>query len=341
MFELFLRKPLPHGRGSEWSRVSVRSFHHSEVGRKMDPSIDKRPGTGSRRPIILHVPLRVAMSFVVTSFLMDSAGAQEAADASPGRPVVEGQVYNHHGQGIAEVDVALHAAGAAEGSAPMAVTRTDRYGDFKLVSDTPLSGAYVVTFKKNGYDDVSREVVIKADGIPPFVDLVMPGARLLVGIVVARESGIPVAGANLVATTGGRYLNKTSDDDGRFKFDGLHPGPGNVTTEADGYARRGDPFPPANAGGVMRIELDPERIVRFTTVDADGEPVAGAEIVCMQRLNWEHHWRVTTDKNGSGVVRGLSRDVTEAGLRVTHPGYVSDEAFHCQRIRTNPTTASR
>ena len=291
----------------------------------MHRPIHKQLMTLTRPQANIYTQHRLALSIVVAFFLVTHAHAQDATDSTPKLPVVEGQIFDNNGRGVADVDICLAHYSATPGSAPLAVARTNRYGDFQLFHDTPLTGTHTVTFKKDGYADVTREVEIVAGQIPPFIEFVMPGARTLAGIVVAQSTGSPVAGARLRASVAGRDSNTTSADDGTFRFEQLQPGRGSVATEADGYANQTDNFPPADDNdGVMRIEMDPERIVRFLTVNAVGAPVAGAEIVC---LNLQvYYGKVTTDENGVGVLRGLPRELTHVMVGVAHPDYVSDES---------------
>lgn len=290
----------------------------------MHRSTRNSPSAFAHRPAGINMHHCVVLSFVVGFVMISRLHAQDAADSKPNVPVVEGQIYDHNGRGVADVEVSLLGDATTPNSAPIAVTRTNRYGDFQLFHDSPLAGSHVVTFTKDGYANVTRDVEIVAGKIPPFVEFVMPGARSVTGIVVARNTGSPIAGAQLRASAGGRYRITESADDGTFRFEQLQPGPGSVTTQADGYAKRTDRFAPADDGGVMRIEMDPERIVRVTTVNAVGAPIAGADIVFISLQI--HYGQITTDEKGSGVLRGLPRELTRVLVHVAHPDYVSDES---------------
>lgn len=242
-------------------------------------------------------------------------------------PVVEGQVLDHRGSGVADVAVRLIVKDADEASAPIAEGTTNRYGDFAIHHAEALSGSYVLDFSKEGYTRTRRDVEIKSGGRPPFVDLILAGGMTFGGQVVDGSNGAPVAGARVRIEAGGRDWNTVTGADGTFSLEQVLPDPGALTVKAEGFARYKRVFDSLDASEPMRIKLGPERRCRLIIMDWRGDPVAGVGVTCRDD-HLKEQWSGTSDAKGAVTLRGLSPESSSLRVRLTHARYVSDDWFN-------------
>ena len=109
------------------------------------------------------------------------------------------------------------------------------------------------------------------------------------GIVTRANDGAPLPGAkvqvNRVSRTSGSGWSASSvhevetDEDGRYRFEGLPEAEYYFEAILDGYAR-GKTAPEVEEAGVkeLHFRLYQDRTVRIVVRDADGNPVAGAQV---------------------------------------------------------------
>lgn len=258
-----------------------------------------------------------------TSALGQGGGDDAEATAPTGVVVVEGQLFDHNGAGVLDVEVALFAAPYAKDAKPLAVGRTDHYGDFKLRLADPVSGSFVVVFNKAGHAEVRREVEIVAGELPPFVDLDLPGNLTLAGKIIDKLENAPVAGASVRVQVAGRSWSSKTDEAGVFKVEQLPPGPGSIEVQADGFGRESRRIESVADEGVINIDLRPERIVRIEIVDEQGVMIVGAVVDCYDASHDDFR-SVMSDERGLAVVRGLHFDAATLVVRLTHERFVSD-----------------
>ncbi|MFH0982025.1 MAG: carboxypeptidase regulatory-like domain-containing protein, partial [Planctomycetota bacterium] len=287
-----------------------------------------------------------------------TAATGRAADPSPETtsqpstkpaqlPVVEGQVFDHIGAGIRGVQVRVFVLSDG-GRKGVGSATTDPMGEFKVHSTELVRGKLLVTFLKPGFQPAEVEVESVPDESPPFVDYRLEGALDLKGLVRDRLKDVPVAGARVVVQAAYHERSATTDDSGRFEIKGLSPCRAQITIEAEGFARLRTKFEleieeetehaeskphltikaetTATPEGEIVFLLKPERVIRLTVTDADGQPIP--KVVVEAVVEAEDDFRTgVTDDTGRLTLRGLSIDAAQVAFRLTHPGYVSSAAF--------------
>jgi thiol-disulfide isomerase/thioredoxin len=253
------------------------------------------------------------------------AAGQDQVGQNP--TIVEGQVFDSLGGGVEGVEVSLWPPDLAAEDAPAATTKTNDYGDFKITHDQALTGKYEVVFKKEGYAEVRRTVELSPeDEWPPFIDLSLPGAITIRGLVTDKLKESPAPGADVRLTVLGRTWKGKTGEDGLFEIEKVVPGRGRIVVDSEGYARAEVEVPNTHKAEPLSIQLSPERIVELEVVDADGRAVAKATIECLDEEHGDYR-SLVSGEDGKSVLRGARLDATELAIRVTHPDYVSDSGF--------------
>ena len=297
---------------------------------------------------------RAGLLSLMIGGLLAVAGAR-AADPPPGsadppneKPtqhlIIEGQVFDYIGSGIKGVEVRVFVPSDG-GRKEVASVATDEMGDFRVHHAEPVHGTLIITFAKPGFKPHEIEVESVAGEFPPFIDHQLQGEMRLGGLVRDHLREVPVAEAKVVLRTANTEWSSTTDASGRFEIQGLSPCRGEITVEAEGFARlthrieikmsggaepepdivmkRGDKTVPE--GGIV-FRLKPERIVRLAVTDEDGRPVP--KVVVESLVEASNDFRTgATDKAGKLTLRGLSIDAAKIALRLTHPAYVSSTSF--------------
>ncbi len=134
------------------------------------------------------------------------------------------------------------------------------------VPAAPGPGTFSVIARARGHQEArSRTREVMAPGEEHRVDLVLEEAHRIKGRVVARDGGLPVAGARVGSGYRTDLVLAVSDRDGRFALEDLegrnavYHGPGQgeylVTVQADGFLPAKVPVPLASHGD-LRVELD-------------------------------------------------------------------------------------
>jgi hypothetical protein len=150
------------------------------------------------------------------------------------------------------------------------------------------------------------------------------GTAVLSGQVVALDTGRPIKRARVVVTGGGRPFSATSDDEGRFRIEGLPAASYTITATRTGYVngvygqrRPGTPGTPvaiSDGQEVTGINVGLMRggVITGHVVDEDGEPLAQA-IVTVHRQQFVNGERQLTpagvdqsDDRGQFRVFGLA-----------------------------------
>ncbi len=266
-----------------------------------------------------HRPLRSLVLLVACS-LGQYAPAQQQ-DETPKEPVVEGQVYDHRGAGTADVDVSLSPAN--DEAQALATTKTNQYGDFAIHHDTPLSGSFVVTFRKAGYTETRREIEIVPGDLPPFIELLLPGSLTLHGTVANIDAEKPISEASVRLDAAGRSWNATTASDGTFIIENIFPGQGTITVTASGFGREKHNVDDLAKPTPVRINLGPERICKIIVGDWRGTPIQDAKLTAYDD-HLHARWFGQSDKEGLITLQGLHREATLLNVQLTHPNYVSD-----------------
>lgn len=182
----------------------------------------------------------------------DTPAQQLDFELDPGGARVSGVVHDLEGGPIANARVqAVDPRGDLLGSS---VAHTDDSGGFEL-SLTP--GAVLLEVAADGYARAQHETTVPSAG----VEIELIAAARIVGEVVERHSGRPIAGVRVNARTGGSLEGvavATSADDGSFALEGLSPGEYELSARAVGwYGRSSAPLTLAiGQTGSTRLVLD-------------------------------------------------------------------------------------
>jgi protocatechuate 3,4-dioxygenase beta subunit len=244
------------------------------------------------------------------------AGAEVAIDLDAARHgLVVGRVVDDLGAPVADAEVVGVPDHLLDAAATLA--RTDAAGRFRAA----LRAVNTVLFaRKPGYGP-SNDVEHVSFGREEFpVELVLlRGAHPVRGLVV-DPAGRPVAGAEVFVKTRdpdptpgqvpsgtlARWLRATSGVDGTFRLDDVPPGLFTGVARAPGFAASffGNLPQPADRDGEVTITMEPGATLRGRVVDADGAPVAGAEV----RAAAVEPWRqvaARTDERGEFRLDGI------------------------------------
>ncbi len=261
------------------------------------------------------------------AFLMVVAATVVAQDPDqPKHPLIEGQVFDYAGSGVGDAKVDLYKAGSDLSGAPVHSVTTEKLGDFSFPSTVGLTGDVIVVFSKSGYARVQRTVTIEEGGLPPFVDVQLPGAHVFAGVVREAESEKPIAGAAVYVSSLGRDWRVFTGDDGTFRIEGTHPHAGQMNVRAEGFGKFVMDVPSLAPTAPIEVELSPERIIRLTVIDWRADPIEGADVE-IQGSERSDYWYGTTDADGVVVFKGAARTLTKVRARLAHPTYVSDVSY--------------
>lgn len=258
----------------------------------------------------------------------------------PALPVEGRVVAAHDGAPVAGAEVAFWTAAERD------VVVTDAQGRF-LHPRFPAAGpAQQVCVRAEGFGKCVRYLKLDADGAwklaaarageasvsgsgTPFLELEL-ARELVVRGRVLDAAGLPLAGARVAAegyfharpSVAVRDLVETrSDSVGVFQLDGLRADVGHaLLIEAPGFATLERELPPATELALGDLALAPESVLAGLVVDADGVPLAGAEVVlelggeaplaagptdAAARLLGRER-RTRTDANGAFLFAGLA-----------------------------------
>jgi len=266
----------------------------------------------------------------------ESQDAEESEEAEePAHILVEGQVIDHIGGGQEGVTVTVHLKNedGTEGEL-LGETKTDSLGDFKVGADEAFHGDVIVTFTKETFTTITKEVHVGHDEWPPYLAETLEGNLVLKGSVLDGLTDKPVADATVTLKSFYRDWSATTDAQGNFTIDKISPGRAELIVEAESYGRETQPIERIDGSGEHVIKLKPERIVHLEVRDEDGESVAGAMIELLDEPRQDFR-TVITDEKGRVTVDGLHFDAAELALRLTHESYVSSLGFD-EHIITPP-----
>jgi len=305
--------------------VDVQPPHSLEAPFRVAPSTDRRQRC---RRVLRSSASRAgaigASAFLLLIGLSPVVGQDPDTGADIQYVLAEGQITDGMGAGIAGVTVVARPAGNTDGD-PVAETTTDALGDFLLIASKQHTGTLKLTFTKEMFDTLVREVEV-APGKVPFVGETMHGDLTVTGRVTNAIDESPVAGANVVASTYDDAWRATTGADGRFELTGVSPGPGEVTVTAAGFGREHDTV--GNFADVRELALPikPERVVEIKVVDEQGDPVKGVVVEVYDRARDDLR-NFVTDGEGEVTVSGIHFDAEVLALRLSRKGYVSDVGF--------------
>jgi hypothetical protein len=205
---------------------------------------------------------------------------------------VQGRVVDERGQGVGDAEVIPDPHGM--GFLGPGGVRADAQGFFVL-ADQPRVGELQLSARGEGFASVAPQLV----RLPPAgpVELKVRRTRSLDGLILARESGEPVAGTRIGASrrvergVGGvmrmssamQVAEAESDEAGRFRLDGLTPIELTVYVEAREFRSRSIEVDLGSDGAPRELTVIIERglAIRGVVIDASGAPFAGASVQAM------------------------------------------------------------
>lgn len=151
---------------------------------------------------------------------------------------------------------------------------TDVHGRYNLGAVFVLGRARVDA-SCTGYSSRSRELEVSEDETA--VDFVLPPRTRMVVTVVDRETGAPIAGAEVCRGRGSPAF-ENGDAEGRFELHVAEGEHSSVWIAADGYVALAWDWDVPHDVGDARVGLARPAFVDGRVVDADGRPVAGADV---------------------------------------------------------------
>jgi len=251
--------------------------------------------------------------------------AQKEAEAENIQYVLaEGQVTDQMGSAISGVLVTARPAGNPDAE-PLATAKTDTLGDFVLFASKPHQGKVALTFAKEMFTELTREVEVGEEDVP-YVGESLHGSLTVQGRVLNALTDAPVVGAEVSAASYDESWSATSDEEGRFTLTGLSPGGGELTVTAEGFGRERKAVSSFVDVGELLLRVKPERVVHIKVVDDAKEPVKGVMVEAFDQPRDDLRTFVT-DEKGLVAVNRIHFDAEILTLRMTHESYVSDAEF--------------
>ncbi|MGD1085173.1 MAG: carboxypeptidase regulatory-like domain-containing protein [Verrucomicrobiota bacterium] len=154
----------------------------------------------------------------------------------------------------------------------------------------------------------------------------------LIGIIV-DNAGKPVPGATV--TRNHEWRNRAavlqSDDAGEFTISNLQPGGIVLTVQAPGLEPQTLAIALSNQRSLVKVEMNPGKILKGRVLDETGKPVPGAS-VRMDREGFEpleFDWSATTDRDG--------RFLWDSAPAGPHPYLITADGFN---LRSEPALAA-
>ena len=240
-----------------------------------------------------------------------------------------------HGKPVAFAEVRLYAklrVPQGVGEQPWRVAGLAKTGSEGLVRIPARPGAYLVSARADGFAPARKELVRTSGDPVTHVELDLGKGVSLVGRTVSKGSREPVSLAQVTVVAAshgpgrgeparrGRFRQgprpaaaidelapveerstAASDQDGRFRVEGLEPGPYRVEAQATGTARAIAVPVVVPSGQDLVLELPAASFIEGSVVDSEGKPAAFSEVIAT---------------GGSSVVHGETTDTGTFSLEV-------------------------
>ena len=232
------------------------------------------------------------------------------------RRVARGSVKSRSGKALAGVPVAVLRSAS---NAVLAETTSDRAGNYEV--ELPAHGAFLLRAGRRPGPVCERDDIPQGAGA---VDLVVPDAAGIAGSI-RTATGEPLGEAAVTASRieagrgarAGLSVAATSDETGRYAFEGLEAGRWRLDVRLRGYAPTVKaPIDLCEAEKKeVNLRLDRGRQLRGRVIDAETEkPVAGASV--RAEGSSEDEW-ATTDPQGRFELGGAASGMIR--IAATHP----------------------
>ncbi len=245
--------------------------------------------------------------------------------------VVEGQVVDALGRGVADADITV---AAVDGPAVHGSAQSGEFGDFTVRLAGRHYGRFTLTVGRSGFVTRTTEFEVDPDDPESFIDVALVGSLSLSGTVVQQKDDVPIAGAQVALHTLYRNASAITDAQGRFSFEELIASEIRVTAEADGFGREEVNIVVQAETPEVRIALDPERVLVVTVLDNRDAPVHQADVELAVDSTRDYR-REQTDERGQVTFRRLPYDQLQLSLRVSHARYVATGRYD-QHVTFDP-----
>lgn len=260
--------------------------------------------------------------------------AQDGEEAFVGPPLpdhlqgalIEGIVLNPTGGGIAEAQVRIESPDADASAAPLAEGLTNATGDIHVQLPGGTTGQVRIRISKEGYQEHVATIDIPQEDLPPFIDVLLPGAAKIHGQLRDRTTDQPIAGATIVCDNGGREISTVTDDAGTWRFENIYQGRVRLTVHADGYGIERADSMVERAEHTLELDAMPERPVHLAVVNNEGDPAPDVLIEAYVDP-MQQYLTARTDENGEAALHGVNARAERIHLRLTGEGYVQQPAF--------------
>jgi len=248
-----------------------------------------------------------------------------ASGADADRIVVEGQALNALGGGVLGAEVRIETVSAG-GKKPklLASGRTDRTGDFKLALPKGTTGKIVVTVWADGFKPFRQTVDLGEDD-EPFVVAEFGGSLTLTGRITRAQSDRPIEGATAAYNSGAGRRKTTTDQDGRYKIDGLQPGSGRLEVSAEKFARERIHVELIESQ-TLDVGLRPAYQVEVIVVDDRNKPASGVTVEAISNETAQTYSGIT-DAAGRVRLRGVHPDAVELHVRLLTEMHITPSRF--------------
>jgi protocatechuate 3,4-dioxygenase beta subunit len=247
-----------------------------------------------------------------TDKLVIASGEQRSGvviTLAAGGTILSGTVSDVGGGPIAEAHIAIH----PETGSPLAlesyVAIADKDGHYEVAL---ADGEYGVVADHDDYTSRSEDVEIM--GSPVTQNFVLTPGGVIRGVVIARDTNKPVAGA--VVTADVRHDNdkralQPTDANGAFTIRGLHPGAVQITAGGRGYASAQPTTVEVGIGEQVenvRVIVDKAYTISGTVVKRgtkDGIPNLGVGAFAMSAKSSQHNANAPSDDQGRWEIYGV------------------------------------
>ncbi len=268
-------------------------------------------------------PGKVTLSVTASGFPMrgDSvdvtAPSNEVVLKLPRYGSIEGRVVEREGQRpVKQFSVSLEQRGGFRSPG----TRPFTADDGRFVFEDVAPGTVDVVATSPGYARATTTAVEVPEGKPVKVEISLERAGTVAGRV--HSGGRPLAGATVISggeSYGRSASMKETDANGEYVLDTLSAGSHEVTVRKQGYVSRSITVN-VEVGKEVRgdVELSRGRELHGRVIDAEGKPVAAAEVFPSRsggRGRFEYSSNITTDAEGAFRIEGLGDEVYKISAR--------------------------
>ncbi len=250
------------------------------------------------------------------------AGADAPVSTAPATQpeglLIEGIVVNHMGGGV--VDAAIEIT-APDSPTPLVTGRTNETGDIALHLPAGRKLPVRIRVSKDGYTEFTQAIEQTEDDEPPYVDVTLEGAGRVEGTVVARAGGKPIRGATVACENGGRRVETTTDEEGRYTIAGTEQGAARMEVIADGWATERKAMVLKSDVTQCNLQISPEWPVEFIVVTSEGDPAIDVMLEAIVEPA-QAYVVAQTDDAGIARLRGIGPDARRLQIRLSGERYV-------------------